>query len=234
MRETQGSRMWEKNEAIRKGSKWTMTTPKSNDFIPTHLSLVDLRSQYTLWRLGFLWLSFLNIKSQWTWFTNTSFPSFGMLLWGNCCRCVCELTYQCGSVKSTTKKDRFFNFTLKKLLSYLKISLLLFSQVWIFHKSWELTQTFFLYHFFLPLTEAWENWGSEKCLIQLTQRNTGQIRVKSLGLCYPVLHCYLSISSEKCCQDPNPSLGCARDIQHKPGQAVVWWHNGPDLVKFSP
>lgn len=142
MRETQVSRMWEKNEDIRKGSKWTMTTPKSNDFIPTHLSLVDLRSQYTLWRLGFLWLSFLNIKSQWTWFTNTSFPSFGMLLWGNCCRCVCELTYQCGSVKSTTKKDRFFNFTLKKLLSYLKISLLLFSQVWIFHKSWELTQTF--------------------------------------------------------------------------------------------
>lgn len=133
------------------------------------------------------------------------------------------------------KKRPFFNFTLKKKITFIlkNILALIFSGL-NFSQKLRAYPDFFLYHFFLPLTETWENWGSEKCLIQLTQRNTGQIRVKSLGLCYPVLHCYLSISSEKCCQDRNPSLGCARDIQHKPGQAVVWWHNGPDLVKFSP
>lgn len=141
MRETQGSRMWDRNENIRKSSKWTMTTPKSNDFIPTHLSLVDLRSQYTLWRLGFLWLSFLNIKSQWTWFTHTSFPSFGMLLWETAADVFVNWHISVVQSNKLQKKTVFFNFTLKKLLSYLKISLLLFSQVWIFHKSWELTQT---------------------------------------------------------------------------------------------
>lgn len=174
-----------------------MTTTKSNDFIPAHLSLVDLRSQYNLWRLGFLWLSFLNIKSQWTWSTNTSFPSFVMLL----CETAADVfvNWHISVVQSNKlkKKGQFFYFILKKLLSYLKISLLLFPQVWILHKSWELTQAFSCIHFFLPLTETWENWGSGRYLIQLTQRNTGQIRVKSLGLCYPVLHCYLSISSEK-------------------------------------
>lgn len=134
--------MGDRNEDIRKSSKWTMTTTKSNDFIPAHLSLVDLRSQYNLWRLGFLWLSFLNIKSQWTWSTNTSFPSFVMLL----CETAADVfvNWHISVVQSNKlkKKGQFFYFILKKLLSYLKISLLLFPQVWILHKSWELTQAF--------------------------------------------------------------------------------------------
>lgn len=198
------------------------------------LFLVDLRSQYNQWRLGFLWLSFLNLKSQWTWFINTRFPSFVIFLCETAADVFCELTYQCGSVKSTKKNQTVFLFHTEKITFILKnILALTFSGL---NSSQKLRAypDFFLYHFFLPLAETWENWGSERCLIQLTQRNTGQIRVKSLGFGYPVLHCYHSIFSERCCQDPNPSLGCARGIQHKPGQAVVWWHNGPDLVKFSP